>query len=190
VSQRARIVNDSMRLIDESKRLDTRISRCDLLLMHAAALAKYEERGIPTIKPPPSALLKQYGEQRDDLILQGLEAEVETAQAKAEVASTVKSKINQLSKALLKVQEYKTKTSDPAPLDMLEEKLQALIHQTQLDGYLQKARKAEFKGQRNKALDQYYEALYLLKHDDINDSLQADHIAAIEGKIAELESKK
>jgi len=190
VGQRGRIINDSVRLIEESKKLDTQISRCNLLLEHAAALAEYEKRGIPTVKPPPSALLREYTERRDELILQGLEAVVETAQARASVATTTKPKINQLSKALLKVREYKTKTSDPASLDALETKLVSLIHQTELDGYLDRARKAEFKGRWKKALDQYYEALYFLKHDEIDDSLQADHISAIEAKIAELEGKK
>lgn len=190
VGQRTRIINDSMALIDKSKKLDTQISRCELLLEHAAELAEYEKRGIPTVKPPPSALLQEYTGRRDELILQGLAAIVEAAQAKAEVATTSKAKINQLSKALLKVREYKMKTSDPAALDALEMKLGSLIHQIELDGYLEKARKAEFKGRRKQALDQYYEALYFLKHDEIDDSLQADHISAIEAKIAELESQE
>jgi hypothetical protein len=38
-------------------------------------------------------------------------------------------------------------------------------------------------------LDQFREALYFLKHDEINDQLQAAHIGEIEKKIAELESR-
>lgn len=190
VKQRGRIINDSMRLIEESKKLDTQISRCDLLLEHATELAEYEKRGIPSIKPPPSALLQGYRQIRDELILAGLDAAIQTAQAKADIATTTKSKINHLSKALLKVREYKTKSSDPTALHVLETELVSLIDQTELDGYLEKARKAEFKGRRKQALDQYYEALYFLKHDEIDDSLQSDHISAIEAKIAELESQE
>jgi hypothetical protein len=190
VQQRARIINDSLKLIETSKKVDTRISRCDLVLEHAAALAEYEKRGIATIEPSPSSLLQEYAKRRDKLILQGLEAEVETAQARAKVATTTTSKINQLSEALLKVQRYKTETSNANALSELEAKLHGLIHQTQLDAYLDKAGKAEFKGRRKQALDQYYEALYFLKHDEIDDSLQADHISAIEAKIAELERQE
>ena len=61
-----------------------------------------------------------------------------------------------------------------------------LNHQTQLNAYLDEAKKAEFKGQRKKALDRYYDALYFLKHDEIEDALQQEHLSAIEAKINEL----
>ena len=55
-------------------------------------------------------------------------------------------------------------------------------------GRIEDAKKAEFKNQRKKALDKYYEALYFLKNDEIDDSLQQDHISMIESKIKELSS--
>jgi hypothetical protein len=38
----------------------------------------------------------------------------------------------------------------------------------------------------NEALDQYYEALYILHNDDIDDQDQSEMIAIIENKILEL----
>jgi hypothetical protein len=120
------------------------------------------------------------------VILRGLESTVSDARAKADVAVSGKTKIGHLTKALLTIRDYKGKASSPNLLAGLERDVADLLHQVQLDIFLDAARKAEFKGQRKKALDQYYEALYFLKNDDIEDSLQAKHISAIETKIAEL----
>jgi len=175
-----------MRLIGESKKLDTQLSRCDLLLEHAEALMKYEEKGIPTIEPLPSALLREYRIKQDELILNGLECEVKDTLIKIGVTISPKTKINHLSKALLKIREYKPKANNSELLNDLEMKLVELIHQTQLNSYLEEAKKAEFKGQRKKALENYYEALYFLKHDEIDDALQSENISALEARIAEL----
>lgn len=186
VQSRHRIINDSTKIIDESKNVSTRVKRCDLVLDLLGELVKYEERGIPTIQPPPGAFIRKVQVTRDEVISEGLESEVEKAKAKADLASGTKSKIGHLSKALLKIQEYEGQIGTPKLLDDLRKSVALLIHQTQLNGFLDEARKAEFKGQRKKALDQFQEALYFLKTDDIDDSLQGAHIAEIEAKIAEL----
>ncbi len=184
--QRVRIINDSLKLVRESKKLDTQLSRCDLIIEHASALMKYEQLGIPTLNPLPSALIKEFQPMHDQIIVDALTSEFENARSKAEVAPSVTIKVNLLSKVLLKVREYKPKANNPSILDSLERQISQLIQDTQLAGYLDSAKKAEFKGQKKKALDQYYEALYFLKHDDIDDSLQQEHISLIESKIAEL----
>ena len=186
VAQRVRIINNSVKLVEESKKLDIRLSRCDLIVEHASALMKYEQLGIPTVEPLPSASVQEYQLMHDQIIVDGLTSEFEGARSKAEVVPSVTTKVNLLSKALLKVREYKPKANNPSILDSLEQQISQLIRDTQLAGYLDAARKAEFKGQKKKALDQYYEALYFLKHDDIDDSLQQEHINLIESKIAEL----
>ncbi len=71
-------------------------------------------------------------------------------------------------------------------MDQLEARVRRFSHQTQLNAYLEAARKAEFKGQKKKALDQYLEALYFLRSDEIDDSLQAEKISELEAKISEL----
>lgn len=70
----------------------------------------------------------------------------------------------------------------------MEIKVRKFLHETQLNAFLEEARKAEFKGNKKKALDQYKEALYFLRNDEIDDSLQAGKIKEIEKKISELET--
>lgn len=152
------IINDSIKIVTESKNLDTRLSRLDLLLQHANALLKYEQRGISITDPQPSFFIGKFGGMRDRIIVESLGKAFETASSKAAVATTITSKVNILSKVLLKIREFKAKANHPESLDALEKQVAAAIQKYQLDGYLNAARKAEFKDQKKKALDQYYES--------------------------------
>ncbi len=125
---------------------------------------------------------------KDQLIVEAMQEEVVNARRKADVASRAKGKVTALTKTLLAVREYKTRTSRPDVLNAIERDLEVQVHGVQLDGYLDEARKAEFKGNEKKALDQYYEALYFLKHDSVSDERQQEQISSIEAKIAELGS--
>lgn len=175
-----------MKLVDESKNLKTRLSRCDLLIEHAQALLKYQEKGIPTITPSPSQLLAEYSAMRDQIILDSLTAEAEKMLAKAEIEATPRTSINEANKVLLRIQEGKQELQDSSKLDHLEKRVRRFKHETQLNAYLEAAHKAEFKGQKKKALDQYQEALYFLQTDEIDDSLQKGKIGEIKTKISEL----
>lgn len=186
VQQRWRIINDCMKLVGESKNMKTRLSRCDFLLEHAQALLAYEHKQIPTISPSPSQLLSEYAAMRDQIVVEGVTVEVEKALAKAGIAAAPSTSINEANKALLKIREGKQELRDKAKLDQLEARVRRFSYETQLKGYLEAARKAEFKGQKKKALDQYQEALYFLRNDEIDDSLQAEKIGEIEAKISEL----
>jgi hypothetical protein len=189
VQQRARVIGDCIELVKKSTKLDTRLSRCDLLLEQAQSLTRYEVLGIPTLSPSPSQLVHRYRAERERLIVEGLQAELDAAHSRATLAVSPKTKVNHLSKALLRIREFKAKTVDPTALNHMDECTASEIQQIQLNGYLEEARKAEFKGQRKKALDQYLEALYFLKNDEIEDSLQMENISTIEAKIAELGGK-
>ena len=186
VTQRSRIIDDCIGLVNEGKTHKTRVSRCALLLEHTAALTNYERRGIATITPSPSALHAQYKRRSDELVIEEATAQVRNALAKADVAVTTRAKVNAASKAVLKLRELADDISDPEQLGEFERQLQGFIHKTQFHAYLDEARKAEFKNQRKRALDRYQEALYFLKTDDIPDELQGEDIDALETKIREL----
>lgn len=186
VTQRLRIMNDCEKLVDNSKNMNTRLSRCDLLLEHAQALLKYEKKKIPTIEPYPSQYLKEYTAKRNQIILEGVTEVVEKALAKAKIGTTPSTSITQANKALVEIQEKKQKLPDSSKLDQLESQVRKFIHETRLNAYLEAARKAEFKGQKKKVLDQYQEALYFLRNDEIDDSVQVEEIKKIEAKISDL----
>lgn len=188
-SQRGRILIDCLKLVEESKNLEVKISRYDLLIECAQALERYERHGIPTFDPPPSKILERYRGKKDKLILTFLSEELEKLSSKISFSGSPKIKVNYLLKMLLRIRDYKGKTDSPKSLDNLDQSVALQINTIKLEAFLDDAKKAEFKGQGKKALDEYYEALYFLKHDEIDDSLQNTNISFLEGKILKLGGK-
>jgi hypothetical protein len=186
VKERWRVIQESGEIIAKSKNLDTKLSRIDTVIEKLSSLLKYEERQIPVTQPLPSALIAKYQQIRDNTMVGHLHELMATALAKAEVSVTPKAKIAQLSKVLLKFQEYLPKLKDPQSIAADQHTLTEKIQTIQLAEYLDLAQKAAFKGQTQKALDQYYDALYFLQHDEIDDALQQEQIQAIETKIIAL----
>jgi len=69
VNSKLRVIQDSINLVKGSEKLDTRLSRCDLVIKLASEIAnKYESKGITVMDPPAKELLKLYKEGRDEII--------------------------------------------------------------------------------------------------------------------------
>jgi len=188
ITQRKRIIDDSVKLAREGKTFATRLSRCDLLLEHMEFLLQYEEKGIPTLSPPPSTAIVEFKSYREELVLEEARKAVDKAKAKANVASTSTAKHNALGSGLLKAQEIMKNSSNPSAGQEIESELKSLMHKVKLDGFLDAARKAEFKGNKKKAIDQYQEALFFIRNDDIPDDRQSKEIEEIESKLKELQA--
>ncbi|MBU0518192.1 hypothetical protein KKA00_05440 [bacterium] len=187
--QRARIINESMNLVEDSKKLETRINRCQDIVEHANSLLEYEKRGIPTIQPLPSELIDIYENKPDELIKETLQIDWEKTVQKVNVPSTAKVKINHLSKLLLRIGDLKNEVNNPSYLIELEDTINSKIRAIQFDELMDEAKKAEFKGQYKKAIDKYYDVLYFLKNEEIDDAKQSNQIKEIESKIKELDEK-
>ncbi|MGM0985407.1 MAG: hypothetical protein ACQEXI_00255 [Pseudomonadota bacterium] len=156
---------------------------------HLEHLLQYEKKGIPTVSPSPSEILSEFRGYRDKLILEEAQKVAQKAKEKSEVASTATAKHNALASGLLKAQEIVRNSSDASLGEELERGFKFLMHRVKLDGFLEAAKKAEFKGNNKKAIDQYQEALFLLRNDDIPDDQQAVEIQQIEAKLIELGAK-
>ena len=187
VKNNLRVINESTELINKSKNFKTKLSRCDLVIEIAEKMLEYENKGITTITPPPSVFISQYKDVvRDKIILESLKLDIEKAKAKFDITNTPKAKINEINKVLIKIQEYKREIKNKTHINKVEKEFNRTKHETQLNVYMETAKKAEFKGQNKKALDQYQEALYFLKNDEIDDQFQKDNINKIDKKIKDL----
>ncbi len=189
VSQLARIINESMEIVDKSKNLETRMARLDLVGNYCKELAKYHQKGIKTIDPSPIEFARAATELKDKIIQEHCSNIIHEATQKVTVATTPKSKINLLSKARMQLRELKNHAENDHFIDVFDKTLSRMIQEVQLDEFMEKAQKAAFKGNKKKALDWYYEALYFLRHDDIDDSKQKSEISTIEQKIKELDGE-
>ena len=186
IQQRARIMEDSIRLAQDGKTLATRLSRHELLMDQLGYLREYEDKGITTLSPAPSELVTRMKGYRDTIITEEIVKIADRAKKKAELTASPSSKFNVLAKALLTAQdilevEGKTLGDDSSAIE-----LRLLMHRSKIEGYITEARKAEFKGNAKKAIDQYQEALFYIHNDDIDDDVQRELINNIESRLSAL----
>lgn len=186
ISSRFRVIKESVQLVDNGKTFDTRISRCDLIVDLAKELLKFEAMKIPSSTPPPSEIIQTYESNKRILIKEYMLDESRKALEKSKISTTTASKVSAISKVILKINDYIKKFPDEKDLVTMESGLRKAIQEIQLNAFVEDGKKAEFKGNKKKALDKYYEALYFLQHDEIDDALQSDVINTIDAKIREL----
>jgi hypothetical protein len=187
IQNRIRILFDSLKIVKDTKNIDTFISRLDLIIQHSKELIKYEEKGIPTTDRPPSEIYNYFQSKRDSIIVDKLETEYISLNKSLELPSVgSKKKVNDLNKLLLKSMEIKPKLKNSEILSNFENKIKRQINNIQFNSFLEEAQKAEFKNNKKGALSKYYEALYFLQHDLVDDSLQNEQISKLKTKIIEL----
>lgn len=186
IENRARIVSESLKLAQTGKTFSTRISRIDVLIDNLDKLQAYEAKNIPTITPTPSLLIQDIRVLRQETITNEINELYTKSVNQAEVAATPTSEYNALSKGFLKVQEildgYNGEDRDFEQLL----RLKLLMHKAKIEGYINEARKAEFKGNTKKAIDQYQEALFYIENDDVDDTLQSDLINQVKERLMAL----
>lgn len=132
ISQLARIIMESINIVDTSKKLDTQLSRCDVIISRAQGLLPYESRNIPTIKPHPTDLINEFTHKRDSLILFSLDRELAATVDKIPSTKNHKTIINQLNKILLKIQKYESQLKNPSLLDQVRNKTSFKIRELTL----------------------------------------------------------
>ena len=182
-----RIIKDSAELVNKSKNWKTRLSRCDLGIEKAEELMPLEDKGILTASPSIAQILQDFKDSREEVIRSAIEKTYEDARAKAQTAATPRSQITAAKKGLLNLRQVYEEVGNHPLIPKVANRLKEYAHGLELNTYITAAQKAEFKKNYKKALDQYQEALFFLKTDDIDDSLQADIIGKLERKIRELE---
>jgi len=188
VERTIQIVQESEKIIKESKNWKTRLGRCDTLREILSRFEEYERRGIQLFNMPLSVLLASVEQNRIDVVKDTIRAIYKDACAKSEMATTATTKVNAVNKGILKLRELNEIVDQPQLFEKAVAKLEQRAHQMQYKAFVDAAQKAEFKGNLKRALDQYQEALYFLRTDRIADSLQKSAIENLEGKIAEIQN--
>lgn len=125
VTSRVRILNDSRRLVETSKKMDVRLTRLDLLLQTARELLEYENLGIPTIRPLPSEYLAHYSNIHDAIVVECMEAEFD----KMTSAKARNTRIRKANEVLLKIGETKKILKNRTVLDALEAHLKVIMQE-------------------------------------------------------------
>lgn len=187
VESNVHVLNDSYRIVRESKSYATRLSRLGVIEQQLGALIDYSSKGLKFSGCDPRQMADGLSELRRDVIFQEVANTLGSARQKAAVAATAKQRVAAFAKALLRVQEVSKELPDPVAVQAAIEELAREIHQATVDGYVGEAEKAEFKNQLKKALDRYQEALYFLTTDRVPDDAQMELIEKLKVKIASLQ---
>lgn len=184
------------RCLDDKQRLGRRLQcmttlhlkleTVNMLAAEFQALIRFERAGVRILDRPLFVVLGNLEELKRTLIVETLRANFEKAKLKAEVAATPKAKVGLFAKVLLSIREHIGSLPDPKPLQELEREVTTHQQWVELDGMLQLGREQECTGQPKKALATYRKALYFLQNDQIEDSLQSEHLAWVQERIAAL----
>lgn len=188
-NQSLQIIEESKNIINKSKNFKTILSRFNVIFENIRMLKKLEIENSDVTDPKPSEIEKFYLREKDKFIKEFVLEEVEINMTKIVDIMTVKTKINIANKAIMRIIEGKKEIKEAENIKELtdkEKEIKAFIHKIQFDEFLEKAKKAEFMGQKSKALNACKEALYFLQTDKIDDSLQKEEIDEIKAKISEL----
>jgi hypothetical protein len=179
-----RVLDESIELIKTSKNFKTRINRIDVALDNCnTLLIQYWSKGLRLFNDP-NQLINELNLVRSEIIEDEISNKVENYLEKANHTKTVRSKITNAEKALYDLHLFK-KDYDYTNLEM-EQSIKSFIHKVQFDEFILNAEKNEFKGNTKKALDQYQEALFFLKKDDIPLEDQSEIINRLENKVNSL----
>ena len=184
-----RIINESVAIIERSKNWETMKSRIGVIIqIYEGLLARFGKYSEADDYRKNLALAK---EEQKTIHLKAVKIPVQQSLKKARDAATVTAKVNACVKALGIIDEA---SGDPlVSRDMLaelRETVKLAQSQFEMEADLSKAAKHEFKGQTDKAIDAYQEALWKLLNDDIDDSLQAEAIENLKAGIERLQSGK
>jgi hypothetical protein len=185
VQQKMKIIGDSNDIILKSKNIETIISRSDLAIEYILELSEYDQYKLFEINF--SDFAKSFSIFKEESILKVLKTKYETVKEKLLTLSTVNSKVSQLNKLKMDVDKYYSLIkSYSGDLNQFSALIDNEISLVKFGDFFQKAKKSEFKGDKKKALDNYYEALYSLMTDNIQDDQQKSLINEIKAKIIEL----
>ncbi|EIJ79175.1 hypothetical protein PB1_16499 [Bacillus methanolicus PB1] len=185
IERHVEIINESLTLVETSKNFNTKMNRLDLVEEQYRILDKdYYSKGISVLSDTPRNKLKEVQAIRKRLVEEEIENRIEKHMDKAKLAKSVNAKINNANKALMELKEFAKEYGYLN--ELLVHNIQHFIHKVELDDLILKAEKFEFKGNNKKALEQYQEALFFLKKDDIPDQKQDDLIRKLENKINSL----
>lgn len=186
VDQRRGIIRDAAKLAEQTANPQSKLARLDVILANLEALAKFEERGIPTVEGSPSEMLRSKKAERDRLLLDTAKKDIEETLAKVQAADGPDAKLLLYNGLLLRLGEHKTSAGDARALGELEGKVKASVYQIELNVRLEKAKKADEARDERRALSLYEEALIYLKATDMEPSARAKHAVKINGRIKEL----
>jgi hypothetical protein len=190
IVQRVQAIQRAQDTMESSKVFTTRVRKCEEIVGNAEDLLPYERKGITVMEPSAAELKSAYEAEREKMVVEHFRAETERILARAGLLPTPQAMIAEATQALIKIHEARRDygVDDPG-LHESEHHVRRFIQTTQLSTYLQEARKEEFEGNREGALERYREALFFLTTEGTDHELRRENAGEIEERIRQLEDE-
>ncbi|MFA5138683.1 MAG: hypothetical protein WC728_05560 [Elusimicrobiota bacterium] len=184
--QHERMAGESARSADETLNPHSKITHLDMQVEHLSALAKFEEKGIPTV-PEAGKRLEMSRQKRDAVILSTARSELRDALKIARDNAALDEKVRLLSQLLLELQEYESRMTEKRPLQIVTSRVRASLSRVRLSQRLEQAEYAEKAGNKTEARNLYIEALAELKGQGPFSLAKAKRQAEIEERLRRLD---
>lgn len=186
INNHCRIILESTKIISNSKKVETKLSRTKVAMNSVSALIPYAEKGINTLDPSPEKALEMLEQQRELIVNQFIRDQIHFAREKAKDAATPSGKLGGYAKAIERLNKITDDLEDLAPIQYAIAELRSERDEIQFDQLVQKAKVALAKGNKKAALGHYIEAYMALKTDTTPDENQGEKLEQAREKIFEL----
>lgn len=186
IESRCRVIGESGKIVEDSKNIDTRLSRIDVAIQNLESLVPYERKGVATLSEPPSKAIKLFEEKRKEIIGQYIREQKHGAREKSKDASTASAKLTPYAKAVERLTKLMDGVEDISELQLAIAELRMERDAVRFEQLMRKGDAALAKGSEKSALSSYVDAYIALKDDTTPDAKQKDKLEQAKSKIIDL----
>ena len=179
-----RVLNENLNLMRRARELDTRLSKGQDAIKQLQELIPYYQKGLVKLQPSPQELVARIYMTERKITNQHIEQIFKAAVAQARKAPTDIAKGQYLTQVVEAIEKYKAqlgKTNELRWRNRLERDREKLL--------VTGNKKDQDSNRRSKAINQYIEALDMLRADDTGDPEHKNRIEQIKKRIRELGGK-
>lgn len=178
------IISESLKIVQKSKNLDTKLSRVGVAITIAEKLVtNYPHR------EDVASCLEGLRKAKCELYTECYIDKTKRYVNQANVSNIHKTKVSNATKALAIIEEgLHDDDAHKERLEDVKQKIISYIHAVEKDDLEKKAEKHAFKGEYGKAASAYLDTIYYLHNDHIDDSQQQKDIEALYEKVEAMRS--
>ncbi|MFK7844461.1 MAG: hypothetical protein AB8G77_04100 [Rhodothermales bacterium] len=179
-----RVLNENLNLMRRAKEIDTRLAKGQMAIKQLQELVPYYQKGLVKLDPSPQELVARIYMAERNITNEHIESLFKVAAAQAKKASSSAARGQYLTELVEAVDKYKAqlgKSNEMRWRKRLEADRGKLL--------VENAGKDAGSGKRDMAIDQYIEALDMLRADDNGDPANKNRIEQIKKRINDLGGK-
>ncbi|GAB4537295.1 MAG: hypothetical protein Tsb0010_16530 [Parvularculaceae bacterium] len=178
---------DNIAIVDGDAEFAERIAAASRALAAARRLAPFDAAGLDVKMPTPvAAALAKLTDFPNAALRAFVDRELPRAKAASQAAKSAEDKMAPFQALLTSLFEVQPHLEDLGEFEKQAARVREFLDGADLAAALEAAEKEEFKGNSEKAVELYLEALFLARRDAVEDEKQAEQIGFIREKIVSL----